>query len=120
MSTTFDMLYMLARKMEEHQPDNSSRGGTAVSEGYKKYRQYPNPGNRVTMLDDEGELFPPDSEEHDYETSEEDPFEGLNTRMTQAMNHSKERRTTALCAAKQATSLGSAPIEKPSVLGRRS
>ena len=78
---------MLARKMEVCQPDHSSTGRTDAFKGYKKYRWYPNPGNKVTTLDDEGELFHPDPDEHNYEMSEEDPFEGLNARMTQVMNH---------------------------------
>ena len=60
--TTFDTLYTLARKMEAHQSNRSSRG--APSGGYRdRYQQYPSPANRVATVGEGGDFLPPNLEE---------------------------------------------------------
>ena len=84
--TTFDTLITLARKMEAHQSNRSSRG--ASSDGYRdRYRQYPNPANRVATVGEGGDFLPPNPEEQEPEPPGDDPLDGLSTQMTQAMNH---------------------------------
>ena len=59
---SFDTLYMLAKKMEVHQPSRSHRGRSGPSDAYRnKYRRYPALMGRVATLEDE-ELFLPDPE----------------------------------------------------------
>ena len=84
---SFDTLYMLAKKMEAHQPSWSHSSGLGPSDAYRgKSRRYPMPTGRVATLEDE-ELCPPDPEVQDTEPPECDQIEGLSVRMTQAMNH---------------------------------
>ena len=62
--TTFDTLYTLARKMEAHQSNLSSRG--APSDGYRdRYQQYPSPANRVATVGEGGDFLPPNLEEEE-------------------------------------------------------
>ena len=85
--TSFDTLYMLAKKMEAWQPFHSHRSGSGSSDTYRdKYQRYPAPAGWIAMLEEE-ELLPPDPESPDCEASELDQIEGLSLRMTQAMNH---------------------------------
>ena len=78
--TSFDMLYMLAKKMEVQQPLHShfhllgkhvqrvKAGGS--SDTYRdKYLRYPAPTGQIVMLEEE-ELLPPDPESPDSEASE--------------------------------------------------
>ena len=59
-NTSFDMLYMLAKKMEVWQPLHPHRNGPGSSDTYRdKYRRYPAPAGQIAMLQ-EGELLPPD------------------------------------------------------------
>ena len=84
---SFDTLYMLAKKMEVHQPSQSHRGGSGHSDAYTgKYRRYPMPVGWAATLKDE-ELFLPDPEVQDVEPPGFDQIDGLSVRMTQAMNH---------------------------------
>ena len=85
--TSFDMLYMLAKKMEVQQPSHSHRSGSGSSDTYRdKYQRYPAPMGQIAMFEEE-ELLLPDPESPDSEASELDQIEGLSLRMTQAMNH---------------------------------
>ena len=86
-SASFDMLYMLAKKMEVHQPLHPHRSMTGSSDAYRvKYRRYPAPMGWVAMLGDQELLLPyPDSP--DSEAPKVDIIEGLSLRMTQVMNH---------------------------------
>ena len=69
-STSFDMLYMLAKKMEMRQPSCPPRSGSGSSDAYRdKYRRYPAPVGWLAMLA-EKELLPPDPELPDSEASE--------------------------------------------------
>ena len=86
-NTSFDMLYMLAKKMEAWQPSQSHRSGTGSSDAYRdKYRRYPSPAERMATLEEE-ELLLSNSESLDSEAPELDQIEGLSLRMIQAMNH---------------------------------
>ena len=86
-SASFDILYMLAKKMEVWQPSHPHRSGSESSDAYRdKYRRYPAPAGWVAMLAEE-ELLPPDPEPPDSEVPEPYVIEGLNLKMTQAMNH---------------------------------
>ena len=83
---SFDMLCMLAKKMEAHQPSCTHRG-QGSSDAYRdKYRRYPTPTGQVATLTEE-ELLPPDPKPLDPGVPEPDIIEGLRLRMTQAMNH---------------------------------
>ena len=76
--TTFDTLYTLARKMEAHQSNSSSRG--APSDGYRdRYWWYPTPANRVATVGEGGDFLPPDLEEQEPEPPGDDPLDGLST-----------------------------------------
>ena len=89
-STSFDMLYMLAKKMEVWQPSCPHRSGSGSSDTYRdKYRRYPAPMGWVAMLAEE-ELLLSDPELPDSEASEPDVIEGLSLRMTQVMNQQEE------------------------------
>ena len=84
---SFDTLYMLAKKMEVHQPSHPHRSGSGSSEAYRdKYRRYLAPMGWVAMIAEE-ELLPPDPEPPDSEPLEPDVTEGLSLRMAQAVNH---------------------------------
>ena len=85
--TSFDMLYMLAKKMEAQQPSHPLRSGSGSSGTYwGKYRRNPAPEGWVATLAEE-ELLPPDPELPDSEAFEPDGIKGLSLRMTQVMNH---------------------------------
>ena len=85
--TSFDTLYMLARKMEASQPSHFQRAAVGSMGAYKeRYRKYPAPAGRVAMLEDE-DLFPPDPELLKGEPPKLDQLEGLSLCMTQAMSH---------------------------------
>ena len=85
--TSFDILYMLAKKMEVQKPSHLHRSRSGSSDAYRdKYRGYPAPVEWVAMLAEE-ELFLPDPEPPDSEAPKPDVIEGLSLRMTQAMNH---------------------------------
>ena len=48
---SFDTLYTLAKKMEEHQPSQSHRSRPGPSDAYRdKYRRYPAPMGGVATL----------------------------------------------------------------------
>ena len=101
--TSFDMLYMLTKKMEARQPSHPPRSGSGSSDAYRdKYRRYPAPVGWVATLVEE-ELLPPNPELPDSEASEAsepDVIEGLSLRMTQAMNHYQwEERHCFMCRA---------------------
>ena len=84
--TTFDTLYILARKMEARQSNHNSRG--VPSDRYRdRYQQYPTPVSRVATVGEGGDFLPPDLEEQEPEPPGDDPLDGLSTQMTQAMNH---------------------------------
>ena len=84
--TSFDTLYMLARKMEANQPFHFQRAAVG-SEAYReKYRRYPAPTGRVAMLEDE-DLFTPDPEAVMGEPPKLDQLEGLSLHIMQAMGH---------------------------------
>ena len=81
-NTSFDMLYMLAKKLEARQPLCSHRLGQRSSEAYRdRFRRYHAPAGRVATLEKE-ELFPPDPETRDPEPPELDQIEGLGMWMT--------------------------------------
>ena len=83
---SFDMLYTLA-KMEAHQPMHTYRGEQGSSNAYQdKYSRYPAPTGQVATLAEE-DLLLHDPELLDPGMPEPDIIEGLNLRMTQAMNH---------------------------------
>ena len=64
-NTSFDTLYMLAKKMEARQPSCPHRSGPGSSEAYSnKYRRYPSSVGWIAMLEEE-ELLPPDPESPD-------------------------------------------------------
>ena len=91
-NTSFDTLYMLAKKLEVRQPSHSHKAGSGSTNTYRDwYWMYPTPAGKVTTHEDE-ELFPPDPEIRSMEAPdagllEFDQIEGLNMQMTQAMNH---------------------------------
>ena len=75
--TSFNTLYMLARKMEANQPSHFQRAAAGSTDAYReRYRRYPMPTGRVAMLEDE-DLFPPDSEVLVGEPPKLDQLEGL-------------------------------------------
>ena len=84
-NTSFNTLYMLAKKLEGRQPLHSHKAGSGSADTYRDwYQKYPAPAGRVTTLEDE-ELFPPDPETWgtgapDAELPEFDQIEGLNMR----------------------------------------
>ena len=85
--TSFDTLYMLARKMEANQPSCFQRAAVGSMDAYREiYRRYPKPTGRVAMLEDE-DLFPPDPEAVMGEPPKLDQLEGLSLHMMQAMSH---------------------------------
>ena len=85
--TSFDTLYMLAKKMKAQQPSCLHRSGSGFSDTHRnKYRRYPAPKGWVAMLGEE-ELLPPDPALPDSKMSKPDVIEGLSLRMTQTMNH---------------------------------
>ena len=84
-SASFDMLYMLAKKMEARQPSCMHRGQGSSDAYQDKYRRYPTPTGQVAMLAEE--LLLPDPEPLDPGVPELDIIEGLSLRMIQAMNH---------------------------------
>ena len=85
-SACFDMLYILAKKMEVCQPSHVHRG-QGSSDAYRdKYRRYPAPMGWVAMLTEE-QLLLPDPKPLDPGVPEPDIIEDLSLRMTQAMNH---------------------------------
>ena len=93
---SFDTLYMLAKKMEVHQPTCTHRG-QGCSDAYQdRYRRYLTHVGRVATLTKE-ERLPPDLEPLDLGVPEPDIIEGLSLRMTQAMNHYLGRNAAALC-----------------------
>ena len=74
-NTSFDTLYMLAKKLEGRQPPHSHKGGEGSSKAYRdRFRRYPMPVGRVTNLEEE-ELFPLDPETQDSELPELDQIE---------------------------------------------
>ena len=84
---SFDMLYMLAKKMEVQHPSHPHRSRSGSSDTYRdKYRRYPAPVGWVAMFAEE-ELLPPVPESPDSEAPKLDVIEGLSLRMTQAMSH---------------------------------
>ena len=86
-NTSFDALYILAKKLEAWQHLHPHRGRPGPSNAYRdKYRIYPMPAGWVATLEDE-ELFPPDPKAYDSERPKFNQIEGLCVRMTQAMNH---------------------------------
>ena len=86
-NTSFDTLYMLAKKMEAQQPSHPHRSGPGSSDAYRDmYQRYPAPMGWIVMLE-EGELLPPDPELPDSEAPKLDQIEGLSLRMTQAMDY---------------------------------
>ena len=91
-NTSFDMLYTQAKKLEARQSSHSYKAGSGPTNTYRDwYQRYPTLVGRVATLEDE-ELFPPDPEIQgveapDAELPEFDQIEGLNMRITQAMNH---------------------------------
>ena len=86
--TTFDTLDTLARKMEVHQSNCSSRG--VPSDGYRdRYWRYPTLANRVATVGERDDFLPPNPEEQEPEPPGDDPLHRLSTWMTQAMNHSQ-------------------------------
>ena len=85
--TSFDTLYMFAKKMEVWQPLHTHRSGSGSSDSYKdKYQRYPVPVGWIAMLKEE-ELLLPDPESPNSKASELDQIERLSLRITQAMNH---------------------------------
>ena len=85
--TSFDTLYMLAKKMEAWDPSCPHRGGSGSSDSHgDKYRRYPAPMGWVAILGEE-ELLLPDPLSPDSETHKLEVIEGLGLRMTQPMNH---------------------------------
>ena len=62
-NTSFDTLYMLAKKLEARQSSNSQKAGSGPTHANRdRYQQrYPAPMGRVATLKEE-ELFPPDLE----------------------------------------------------------
>ena len=66
---SFDMLYILAKKLEVTQPPHSHKGGPGSSDTCRdRFRSYPMPIGRVaTLKEEEEELFPPDPETQDSE-----------------------------------------------------
>ena len=86
-NTSFDMLYMLAKKMEARQPSHPHKSWPGSSDAYRdKYQRYPAPVGWIAMLEEE-KLLPPDPELPDSEAPKLDQIEGLSLRITQAMNH---------------------------------
>ena len=76
-NTSFDTLYMLAKKMEVQQPSCPHRSGSGSFEAYRdKYQRYPAPTGQIAMLEEE-ELLPPDPELPDSEAPELDQIEGV-------------------------------------------
>ena len=98
--TSFDMLYMLAKKMEAPQPSCPHRSGLGSSDAYRdKYRRYPAPAGWVEILAEE-ELLLHDPEPPDSEAPKPDVIEGLSFRMTQVMNHyQREEHHCFVCGA---------------------
>ena len=85
--TSFDTLYMLARKMDANQPSCFQRAAAGSADACgERYRRYPMPAGRVSMLEDK-DLFPPDHEEVVGEPPKLDQLEGLSLHMMQAMGH---------------------------------
>ena len=117
--TSFDTLYMLAKKMEARQPSCTHRSRSGSSDASRdKYRRYPAPTGWVVMLE---ELLPPDPELPDSEAPEPDVIEGLSLRMTQGMDYyQKEECQVTSCAEQLITLQEIALIERPSVPGIRS
>ena len=96
--TSFNMLYMLAKKMEVQQPSRSHRSGSGSSDR-DKYRRYPVRVGWVAMLAEE-ESLPPDPELPDSEVSKPDVIKELSLRMIQVMNHyQREERCCFVCGA---------------------
>ena len=117
--TTFDTLYTLARKMEVHQSNHSSRG--APSDGYRdRYQRYPTPVNRVATVGKGGDFLPPDAEEQEPEPPGDDPLDRLSTWMTQAMNHFQWEDRRCLSAGRLATSQGNVHTRTHITPGRNS
>ena len=86
-NTSFDTLYMLAKKMEAWQPSHPHRSKPGSSDAYRdKYQRYPAPTGWIMMLEEE-ELLLPNPESPDSEAPELDQIEELSLRMTQVMNH---------------------------------
>ena len=86
-NTSFDTLYMLAKKMEARQPLHPHKSGPGSSDAYRdKYQRYPVPVGWIAMLEEE-ELLPPDPELPDPEAPELEQIEGLSLKMNQAINH---------------------------------
>ena len=84
--TTFDTLYMLAKKMEVQQPSHPHRSGSGSSDACRdKCRRYP-PQDRLQCWE-RRILLPPDPELPDSEAPKPDVIEVLSLRMTQVMNH---------------------------------
>ena len=64
-NTSFDMLYMQAKKLEVRQPLHSQKGGSGSSHTYRdRFRRYPASSGRVVTLEDK-ELFLPDPKARD-------------------------------------------------------
>ena len=82
MSTSFNMMYTLAKKLEVRQPPHFHKGGQRSSKAYRdRFRRYPMPTGRATMLEEE-ELFPLDPEMQDPEPPKFNQIEGLSMQMT--------------------------------------
>ena len=61
-NTSFDMLYMLAKKLEVRQPLHFHKAGLGSADTYRDwYQRYSTPTGRVAILEDE-EVFLPDPE----------------------------------------------------------
>ena len=85
--TSFNTLYMLARKMEANQPSHFQRAAAGSADAHKeRYRRYPTPAGRVAMLKNE-DLFPPDPEVLEGEPPKLNWLEGLSLHMMQSMSH---------------------------------
>ena len=117
--TVFDTLYTLARKMEAHQSNHNSRG--APSDGYRdRYQWYPTPANRVATVGEGGDFLPPDLEEPEPEPPGDDPLDGLNIWMTQAMNHFQREECATSSVGRLATSRGNVCTRMHFMSGRNS
>ena len=85
--TSFNTLYTLARNMETNQASHFQRATVGSTDAYKeRYKWYPMPAGRVTMLKDE-DLFSLNPKLLVGEPPKLDQLEGLSLCMMQAMSH---------------------------------
>ena len=113
---SFDTLYMLANKMEAHQPNHIHQGQGSSDSYQDRYRRYPAPAGWMTMLANE-ELLPSDPEPLEQGVLEPDVIDGLSLRMTQA---TRGRNSTVLCVEQLITLLRIVLIGSLSACGGRS